>query len=393
VKILNIKNKIHRFVKNRKIDRTYLKNELAVIKKILGLYPEFFKTGKFKLLTRGRRVYYQKNRTTLLFIDRFFQHVNGKRDIASIGIVLWIKIHVAKLATVDILFKLKTIIIKDVNSNPYQCEVFIPIAGNGGIKAFSFKENKVIRFFYDDVAFDNTLKGIEATPNEINTPILEVDVNRKIIIEELLVPQSVKELSNKKLDKIFQVYHTDLLQFLARLTLDEVTTLSSKEVFDFLFLDFFTDDLKEFLLDNFNLDSLIKSTENIPLLEFKNDLGFHNFIIHKKGYAVIDFEGVTFVSIFNLLLTYMKSLFNDYDVAHLLASYKKGEYDSIFSTAFKSLGLKFDTKLRTEYFLLSLLPYNFYLNYKKNPNDLVSIESKDLIISDIKKYLENYLNL
>ena len=377
--------------KNHLENKKRLENQVNYIENLIDSYPTYFKEGTFEVKLLTRNLYYIKSKETISFI----QNLDGQ-----FGLNPAIRFHTLKRSLAyfiklivyrSISFKIENI--RNEESNKYNCELIIPIFGNGGIKAFSLSEKKVLRFFTDRCAFENTLKVINATPEELNTAILEIDRDKMIVIEDLIISVPLKEISYQKLDKIFEYYHDDLLKFIRRISNEEFLSLSIVEVYKFFKENIFEQELLSIIENNIDVVQLFNYTPIIHLLHFKNDLSYQNFLISEDGYALIDFEKAMFTSVYNLFLAIKKNLSLSYRAHYQLKKFKNGEYDKTFKHALNNFNQIYNSDLKLEYFFLSLLPYDIYLQHKKNSDEKISHETIEYINIEIKAHLENYLSL
>jgi len=377
--------------KNHLENRKVIKNEIFEIKNLVKSHPHFFKNGLYKFKFNVKRVYYIDNKTTIDFINSLKIHLNYK----SLGLKLTpIKLaskFIKLLIYRDLYFK--KIKISSALENEYECDLIMALHTNSGFKAFSFSQNKVIRFFNSNETFEKTLDSIEASPNELNTAIVKIDNQNKVIFEDLLVPKLLDEISFAKIEKIFEEYHKDLTEFILQIPVQNISEIQLDDFFKFIDSEIFNLETKSFTNSKIDRNKIVSSQSQIHLINFKNDLAFKNFIIHENGYAIIDFEDTSLASILHLFLAYKKDLSLNYDANHMLRKYKNGDFDSTLIKVFNKLNITYNIELRLEYFYLSLLPYNLYLKHKKSPNEVISDKTKDLINTEIKTHLENYLSL
>jgi hypothetical protein len=254
------------------------------------------------------------------------------------------------------------------------------------VKIFDFESKKVMTIYTSEEDFKKSLTAINSLGNSLNHPVISFNIDELIIIENYVETIPLKRLKDSDLANAIFSYVSDLNQHFKALDSNLITYIKTRDLIDFYHSLLAKDPKWINVYSSLDFHRLEQSINMIPCINFKTDLKYKNFLVSKNNYTIIDFEDSHVHSFLNLFLTYHNSLLMHYDKAFLVRGYKLGVWDSKIMETFKIFSLEFMEELKNEYYFLSLLNPNDYLNSKDSLDSTQLRKIKDRLLVNLKFY-------
>lgn len=239
------------------------------------------------------------------------------------------------------------------------------------VKVFNLTNCQVSTYYNDEIKLKKDIQGGKMSTLFFPTPkrILE-DIDKRIIIDEIIFSKSVDLLQNDERIEVYKKVIKDYISYYERVGHALVGKFSFSE-------------REEDIQSLHDAVTLIRDFQFVTVVQH-GDLTFNNILYEQKQNKLfyIDFEHSQAILFYYDMFFLMQ---NDYIYNRnsiLLEEYLKGTFDELFAQLFQCVGLVFDYVLKKEYFVLFLIEM-YQLRIKS-----LSSNNKRIALNHIKKLFD-----
>ena len=341
--------------------------KLAELKKHIKDHERYLESGLYYLTYKPRLMLHTKTRESRIFIKNLSKHVQFKSSFNKEGTLFYrlYRMFVRSVVYVMDCLILKQLYIHIHNESPdaFQGTLIMSLNGHPNrFKLFNFKAYQSLTVGQDLVDLAKLKEHHALFANYFDSPIMNIDEERQIILEEMVttLPYSewtyhdadvvIKEILTRYTHYVLSIKERYLNSVSVQVLLQKNPRLASNAV-------------HRSLVDTYLKPYIIDKEIIIPA---HGDLYFFNILKSKVSGRnhLIDFEHAHPLPFyFDGVWLIVSSLFNSSDATYL-KHFLEGRYDVYFEKLFKAVKQTFTSENKLKYLYMSLYIAHFYRNHE-----------------------------